>query len=184
MPSALKMYIAQPILFENNVHAFAMHGWPSNLSFSYHFLFQDWTKNLSIKLSLNSKSPCSHDSILQLALLFATLVGKSGVKLTVRSTEAALLLRRPCAASGGCNVEAWCSTAVTTPSLKGASRMEKGAPGVRRGLDSLLVVKLLATLTLSTSSSAAASGTNMSTLVLDLVLRIWYYFRNINIWVG
>ena len=48
----------------------------------------------------------SHDSILQLALLFATLVGKSGVKLTVRSTEAALLLRRPCVASGGCNVEA------------------------------------------------------------------------------
>ena len=61
--------------------------------------------------------------------------------------------------------------------------MEKGAPGVRRGLDSLLVVKLLATLTLSTSSSAAASGTNMSTLVLDLVLRIWYYFRNMNIWL-
>ena len=62
--------------------------------------------------------------------------------------------------------------------------MEKGAPGVRRGLDSLLVVKLLATLTLSTSSSAAASGTNMSTLVLDLVLRIWYYFKNISTYLG
>ena len=56
--------------------------------------------------------------------------------------------------------------------------MEKGAPGVRRGLDSLLVVKLLATLTLSTSSSAAASGTNMSTLVLDLVLKNMVLFQD------
>ena len=106
--------------------------------------------------------------LLDKSLLFAPLVGKSGVKLTVRSAEA-LLLRRP-RASGGCNLEV-CSTAVTTPSLKGASRIEKeGAPGVRRGLGSSLVTKLLATLSLSrsTSCSATASGTNISTLVRDL----------------
>ena len=89
------------------------------------------------------------------------------MNVTLRSAEA-LLLRRPrcdAAASGGCNVEV-CSTAVTTPSLKGASRMEKeGAPGgVRRGLGSSVLTKLLATLATAGSSSPAASGTNIAIL--------------------
>ena len=62
------------------------------------------------------------------------------------------------------------STAVTTPSLKGASRMEKeGAAGDLRGLGSSVLTKLLAMLTLSISSSVAGGpGTVMAMLDRDL----------------